>query len=394
MRSALQARPLAELAAFAGGGTPSKKRPEFYTGTIPWVTPKDMKCWEITDAQDHITEAAVKGSAARLIDPEAVLVVIRSGVLKHSLPIGINRVPVAINQDMKALRPKAGVDTDYLARAVSWAAPRILQTVRGTTADNVPLDVLKQLEVPLPPLPEQRRIAAILDKADGIRRKRAESTRLLDDFLRSAFLDMFGDPVTNPKGWPVRKLDEFVSQDRGVSYGVVQRGQHVEEGVPLIRISNILGNRASLDGVVRADRRIVAGYRRTELRGGELLLSIRGTVGRVAIAPEQCRGWNVTREIAVIPLTPQMNTRFAHCLLQTEGAQRFMTGEVRGVAQRGINLRDVRRLPVPVPPAVLCTEFSRVVEKSETARAHVHSMVSSSDGIFHSLVQRAFRGEL
>ena len=96
-------RPLGEIAEFRGGGTPSKSRPEFYEeGSIPWVTPKDMKSWIINSSIDRITEEAVDQSTAKLIPASSVLIVIRSGVLKHTLPVGINQIPVTVNQDLKA----------------------------------------------------------------------------------------------------------------------------------------------------------------------------------------------------------------------------------------------------------------------------------------------------
>ena len=101
----------------------------------------------------------------------------RSGVLKHTLPVGLAGVQVAINQDMKALLCNSDVAPDYLARFVKWKSGEILQWVRATTADNFSIDKLKQLPVPIPPLPEQRRIAAILDHADALRAKRREATR-------------------------------------------------------------------------------------------------------------------------------------------------------------------------------------------------------------------------
>ena len=96
-------RPLGDLVTVVGGGTPARHNADFYQGPIPWVTPKDMRARLITGAQMSISEDALRRSAAKLIPANAVLVVVRSGVLKHSLPIGLTTVPVAINQDMKAL---------------------------------------------------------------------------------------------------------------------------------------------------------------------------------------------------------------------------------------------------------------------------------------------------
>ncbi|MCA8988719.1 MAG: restriction endonuclease subunit S, partial [Planctomycetaceae bacterium] len=179
--------PLVSLVSITGGGTPSKQVPEYYTGNIPWVTPKDMKSWLIDDAEDHITEEAITSSSTTLIDPNAVLVCIRSGVLAHTLPVAINRVPVTLNQDMKAFRCSEQLHPSYLARFLKWYSPRLLQTVRGTTAHNLSMDVVKQIEIPLPPLSEQKRIADILDKADAIRRKRQEAIGSFDDLSDSLF---------------------------------------------------------------------------------------------------------------------------------------------------------------------------------------------------------------
>jgi type I restriction enzyme S subunit len=161
-----------------------------------------MKRWEIRESHVSITQAGIDNSATRLVPPNSVLVVVRSGVLKHTIPVAISRASVAINQDMKALLCSERVHPDYVARFIKERSPIILQWVRATTADNFPIDKLKALTIPLPPLPEQRRIAEILDKADALRAKRRAALAQLDTLTQSIFLDMFGDPATNPKGWP------------------------------------------------------------------------------------------------------------------------------------------------------------------------------------------------
>src|SRR5689334_6780235 len=91
------------VARFVGGGTPDKSTPEFWNGDIPWVSPKDMKTDEIFDTEDHITTEGLQSSATNLVQPGAALIVVRSGILRHSIPVAINRVPAAINQDMRAI---------------------------------------------------------------------------------------------------------------------------------------------------------------------------------------------------------------------------------------------------------------------------------------------------
>jgi type I restriction enzyme S subunit len=300
-----------------------------------------------------------------------------------------------INQHLAILRVK-DIDPHYLAAFLSLGPGRLQlkRLDRVGVKSGLNFDDVRSLRILLPPLPEQYRIAAILNKADAIRRKRAEATRLADVFLKSVFLDMFGDPIANSNGWNSKPLEDFVEAERGISYGVVQRGTDYSDGVPLIRINNILDNRLNHEGIVKADPAVEAKFRRTRLKGGELLLSIRGTIGRVAITPDWAMGWNVTREVAVIPLIEGINKDFVHYLLQTRGAQHFMAGEVRGVAQKGINLRDVRRLPVPMFPNELQNRFSVLVKHFHEHQDRTNHSQNELDDLFNSLVQRAFRGEL
>src|SRR5690606_25386531 len=104
---AWETQSLGNAARFVGGGTPSKKNPKFWEGEIPWVSPKDMGDWRISDSEDHITEAAIESSATQLIPKRSILIVVRSGILARKLPVGLNDRVVALNQDMKALVPSA-----------------------------------------------------------------------------------------------------------------------------------------------------------------------------------------------------------------------------------------------------------------------------------------------
>ena len=187
-------------------------------------------------------------------------------------------------------------------------------------------------------------------------------------------------------------MHSLIYQERGISYGIVQRGQDVADGVPVVRISNIIGNVFDAKALVRTSPDISNRYRRTVLQGGELLLSIRGTVGRVAIAPLSARGHNVSREIAVIPILGSVDREYAWALILSGGAQRFLAGEVRGIAQSGINLRDVRRLPVALPPTSMQHDFAARVADIRATIAQQEHMVEASDHLVASLIAQLFDG--
>ena len=135
-----------------GGGTPSKSHPEYYEGSIPWVSPKDMKSDVITDSIDHITKKAIANSTTNLVPEGSVLMVIRSGILKHDLPVSINAVPVTINQDMKAFVPGENITASFLRNYFKAIELDVLAGVRGVTADNIDFKAFQQRKIIVPPI--------------------------------------------------------------------------------------------------------------------------------------------------------------------------------------------------------------------------------------------------
>jgi type I restriction enzyme, S subunit len=159
--------PLGELGYWCGGGTPSKSNNEYWqNGTIPWVSPKDMKVSKITGSYDYITPRAVAESATSLVPAGAVLMVVRSGILRHTFPVAVARVDVALNQDMKALVPFDGVDSYYVAAALRAFGDEILHVCAksGTTVNSIEFPRLKSYNIPLAPRLEQIRIVSRLDE--------------------------------------------------------------------------------------------------------------------------------------------------------------------------------------------------------------------------------------
>ena len=154
------------LCRFAGGGTPDKGNPEYWNGDIPWVSPKDMKSGTIDDTEDHITTDGLESSAARLVAPGAVLLVMRSGILRHSIPVAINRVSVALNQDMRALIPIPQVEARFLARLLEGHQQHLLNAWSkvGSTVESLESDLVGKTEVSVPALGRQRAIVDYLDR--------------------------------------------------------------------------------------------------------------------------------------------------------------------------------------------------------------------------------------
>ena len=158
---------LKNTGSWSGGGTPSKANPAYWEGgTIPWVSPKDMKTFEIVDSQDKITSQAIADSPVRLVPAGSILMVVRSGILAHTFPVAIAKTEVALNQDMKAITPREGIVPKFLAYQLISQSTEILTncTKTGTTVSSVETKLLQSLPVWIPEESKQEAIVADLDK--------------------------------------------------------------------------------------------------------------------------------------------------------------------------------------------------------------------------------------
>ena len=297
--------------------------------------------------------------------------------------------------DILPILPGPKLDRSYLThflrqqRMVDYATARS----SGANLPRLSPKSLAEFEIPLPPLDEQRRIAAILDKADSLRQKRKQAIALLDSLTQSIFLEMFGDPIANPHSFPIRAMEEIVAPDRRVTYGILKPGPDIEAGVPYIRVVDIQGGNVLSGQLRRTSVDISEQYKRSRLRAGDLLISIRGHVGRMAIVPDECDGANITQDTARLAIEGA-NAEFVMALLATGGAQHWMAQRTKGIAVRGINLGDLKQFPVIMPNAALQSDFARKSRSVRSLIAAAQSHLALAEDSFQSMQYRAFAGEV
>lgn len=154
---------LGDLCSLASGGTPSKGRADFWNGTVPWASPKDMKTPWLYDTEDHISQDGLD-DGSRLVPAGSLFVVVRGMILARDLPVAMAMVPMAFNQDMKALLPTEGVDGEFLLHAINAFKRHLIPEI-GTSAHGtrrISTQAIEEFRIPLPPLPQQRSIAHVL----------------------------------------------------------------------------------------------------------------------------------------------------------------------------------------------------------------------------------------
>ena len=385
---------IGEVCEVVSGATPRTGTPEYWGGNVPWVTPKDLSELgqkHLSDTPRKITKAGLDSCSARMLPAQSVLFSSRA-------PIGlvaINTLPVCTNQGFKSLVPRFDlVSPDFLFWWLKVHEKHIQNKGRGATFKEISKKIVEDLQIPLPPLAEQKRIAGILDAADALRTKRREALVQLDTLLQSTFLDMFGDPITNPMGWEVVELVSLIERGDKINYGVVQPGDDFPDGKPLIRVGDFVTGELVTSNLKLIDPAIEGKYQRSRLNGRELLISCVGSIGTVCTVPSEAEGFNIARAVARVPLVEGVDRDFMlHCL-RCEAVQRHFFRETRTVSQPTLNIGLIKNAPVIQPPAILRNRFATIVESVEQQKTRQRAHLAELDTLFASLQSRAFRGDL
>ena len=300
-----------------------------------------------------------------------------------------------LGRGVAGLRPRADkLDRHYLWHWLASQKDYLFSQGTGSTFKQISRSTIDDLSIPLPPLPEQKSIAAILDKADSIRRKRQEAVRLAAELTSSAFLEMFGDPATNPKGWAVDVLEKHINFLTTGSRGWAEF--YSSEGSRFIRSLDVQMNYISNDDVVYVNAPNGAEAVRTRVQPGDVLLTVTGSkIGRVAPVPKEIGDAYVSQHVAIIRLTKTLRPVFLSMFLSLPcGGQRLIQQSQYGQTKPGLNLEQIREFKVPCPPIALQNQFADFCKRTIGANLRFENAERTSDSLFNSLLQRAFKGKL
>ncbi|MFP4542053.1 MAG: restriction endonuclease subunit S [Opitutales bacterium] len=249
---------------------------------------------------------------------------------------------------------------------------------------------LRELDIPLPPLAEQKRIAGILDAADALRAKRRAALAQLDTLLQSTFLYLFDDPVTNPKGWEVQLFGTICD----VRDGTHDSPKYVQDGRPLLTSKNFKDGRVDYSGAnLVSERDFVQINKRSKVDVGDLVMPMIGTIGNPVLI--EAEPDFVIKNVALIKFgDASPDCRFIRSLLCSHYFDHVTSKSNRGGTQKFVALKDLRALPIPLPPLPLQRQFAEIVASVERQKARMRAHLAELDTLFASLQQRAFRGEL
>jgi type I restriction enzyme S subunit len=299
----------------------------------------------------------------------------------------------------KVLRPRPDVDPSYFAhffRTPEYRR-RVSALAAGININNLRNEHLDELLIPLPPLPEQRRIAEILNKADALRAKRRAALAQLNTLTQSIFLDMFGDPATNPKGWPLMPMSTLFAE--APIFGTMIPPSANGGRWLSLRVANIQDWKLDL-----TDQKFVdlpnAMVARHSVRDGDVLIAraiaSREHLGKAVVVHPVGREWAFDSHLMRLRFDRQRaEPEFVHELLRTNGGRQiFLRATRRSAVQFNINTKEISALQIPVPPIRLQCAFVRRIANAQALRSTGSKTLERLGALFTALQHRAFTGEL
>lgn len=374
-------RKLSTFCCISSGGTPARDKANIYFGgNIPWIKSGELENKPISRTEETITEHGLKNSSAKIFPKNTVLVALYGATVGKT---GILEIEAATNQAIAAVIPDNKIaDYKFLFFFLRHYSPKLLAARVGGAQPNISQEILKNIQISLPPLPIQKKITAILEKADAAWEKRRQANQLIGQFLQSAFLEMFGDPVINPMKFEMKKLGDVAKINMGQS-PPGDSYNDTGEGIPLLNGPTEFGVKSP------TEKQWTIKYTKLAKKG-EILFCVRGaTAGRMNWADkEYCIG----RGLASISSLDVVLNEYVYFIL----LNKYKYFQNLGQGSTFINLsRDmILDIKIPVPPLSEQQKFAVMVEKVESLRARQRQSEQELENLFNSLMQRAFKGEL
>ena len=389
---------LRELITFRGGGTPSKQVPEYWNGGIPWASVKDFTSTSLSETQDFISQEGLKNSSANLIPAGHVIIPTRMSLGKAA----INTIDLAINQDLRALVPKLPLDPQFLLHAVLSLKDEIIKKGSGATVKGITQEELYKLEIAFPPLDDQKRIAHLLGKVEGLIARRKHHLQQLDDLLKSIFLEMFSPHSPGYKAWPLVEVKDLAAKHKGAMrtgpFGSnLLHSEFTTEGdVAVLGIDNAVQNRFAW-----GERRFITNDKYAELQSyrifpGDVIVTIMGTIGRSAVIPDDIPVAINTKHLAAITLNKEItNPLFlSYSIHSSPFILNQFRSKNRGAIMSGLNLGLIKETKLKRPPIELQNQFAAVHTKIDEIKSHYQQSLSDLENLYGALSQKAFKGEL
>lgn len=366
-----------------GGSTPSSGEPRFWDGAVVWVTPADLSrlhSREVTSSTRKVSEEGVASCGTTVVPADSLILSTRAPIGS----LGVAGVDLCTNQGCKALVPSAKVDTTFYFYYLSVSTKALNVRGRGTTFLELSGDALASFPMPLPPLAEQHAISAFLDRETGKIDALVEEQRRLIALLKEKRQAVISHAVTKgldpvatlkpsgidwlgdiPAHWEVTQLKRLTQDGTSITYGIVQAGPMLKEGIPYIRTGDMSGDVLPSAGYPLTSPEIEAAFERSRVFPGDLVVAIRATIGKVLPVPSDLPMANLTQGTAKFSPGDGVLRDFIKHAISADCSQYYFSLHAKGATFKEITLDALRRLPVVLPPLAEQQEIAAFLEAEQ-----------------------------
>ena len=382
---------LREICGIVSGGTPLRTNAEFWDGgIIPWIKIGDIKGKYVSDADEHITQAGLEGSSAKMLSKGTILYTIFATLGE----VGILTIDACTNQAIAGItiRNKDEVLTDYLYYYLKSKKSYVNNLGRGVAQNNINLSILRDLEVPLPTLSVQRQTVDILDKTAKVIKYRQQQLQKLDNLIKARFVELFGDPKINPNKYPVCQLSEHIAFLTSGSRGWAQ--YCADDGTEwFITIRNVKDCHIETDNMQPINAPDNAEAKRTRVQEGDLLISITADLGRTGVVTKEIaeHGAYINQHLTCIRLKQDvLNPLYVAYFMESPAGKEQFESKNQSAVKAGLNFNSINSLRLMIPPLDDQNAFVDFIKQTDKSKVAVQKALDEAQLLFDSLMQKYF----
>ena len=373
---------LGKLAEIVSGSTPKTNIKEYWDGNILWITPAEIKedDYYIADTQRKITQLAVEKTNLRLLPKGTILLSSRAPIGK----IAICDNDMYCNQGFKNIICSEKLNNRYVYYYLKYNVEYLKSLGRGATFKEISKGIVENLEIPFKDIKEQITIANKLDKITEIIKIRKEQIKHFDEIIKSQFVEMFEN-----KNFEKKTLQDITIKITDGSHNP-PNGIAENIGYMMLSSQNIINDKINYENARYLSKEdFEKENARTNLKNGDLLLTIVGTVGRTAIISNE-ENITLQRSVAVLKPIEEIKSEYLVGALKSDDVVRQLNKGAKGVAQKGIYLNDLKKITISVPPIELQKQYSEVVKQIDKQKFEIENSLKEMQELYESLMEKYF----
>lgn len=396
---------IGEIGNVITGSTPSTQQPSYWDGEIPFISPADFAGRIYVERTERtLTENGAKKS--RLLPKNSILVT----CIGSLGGMAMSSKASVTNQQINAVVAGESQNSRFHFYNILFNIHELIRSAGTTTLPIINKSTFAQINILFPPLPEQKKIAAILTSVDEV----IEKTRAQIDKLKDLKTGMMQELLTKgigpggvphtefkdspvgriPSSWEVKSLSSLVSPSRLITYGIVQTGENITDGIPCVRVVDLMRSEISPKNMIRTSFKISQQYKRTILMENDIMFALRGSIGHVRLACSSLAGANLTRGIALISPSNLVNPQYLLWALRSPGVRQTVLDGVNGSALQEIPLGNLRNVQVPVPSKEEQLKISNGIDSVEGLLRRKNQKLSSIKKLKKALMQDLLTGKV